>query len=207
MNGDLAGEIIRIDCPVCGESGLVQNQTTRDIPHLGEVLISTLICESCGYRHTDVMPTENREPSRYIYRYGDVDGLSVRVVRSGASTVRIPELGVYINPGMAGEGYITNVEGILERITGILKQMGKDLKSSIESGEGDPSDIDKRISNTLTLRKKIEGLREGEGGFTLIIEDPYGNSAIISEKDDVEIEALKPEEIASLLDERIGSHI
>ena len=194
------GQFIHMKCPVCGKNGIVQNQSTLEIPHFGELFISTLICSDCGYRHTDVMPTGKREPSRYTYRFRDEKGLSVRIVRSGSSTVKIPELGVSIDPGVAGEGYVTNIEGLLERILGIIEHMDKDLKRKIDRGSGDLSNVKERIENVGSMESRIYEHMNGEGSFTLIIEDPYGNSAIISERDDVQIDSLSEEEIFSLLE-------
>mgnify|MGYP000241631161 CR=1 FL=1 len=97
--------------------------------------------------------------------------LNIRVVRSSTATVRIPELGVCIEPGPMAEGFISNVEGLLERVEGVVR--------GLLNSEEDPAE---RAKYERFLRRLREA-REGRTKFTLILEDPLGNSAIISEKE------------------------
>lgn len=192
-------EVLSIDCPMCGSSGLSINQKFLDIPHFGEVMVSSINCDSCGYRHTDVLPTSTRTPKRYTFSFSDETGLNARVIRSGSSTVRIPDLGIRIDPGGASEGYITNIEGLLLKIIGIMDHIDSDLNSSLTNPEADPVDIGNRMKRSRELRKILERIMDGKSGTTIIIEDPYGNSAIIHNDDNVLIEDLTEEEIVSLL--------
>ncbi|MDD1666900.1 MAG: hypothetical protein LUO96_00385, partial [Methanomicrobiales archaeon] len=72
-----------------------------------------------------------------------------------------------IDPGPACEGFVSNVEGILERIEDVLGTV-------LTWAEGEERE------NALTLGERIRLAREGSVPFTLTIEDPTGNSAIIS---------------------------
>jgi len=81
----------------------------------------------------------------------------------------IPELGVEIDPGPACEGFVSNVEGVLARIDDVLAGV-------LTWAEGEERE------NAIALRTRIELAREGSLPFTLSIEDPTGNSAIVSEK-------------------------
>ncbi len=92
----------------------------------------------------------------------------MRVVKSARATVRIPELGIEVKPGPASEGYISNVEGVLERMEDAMAGM-KEL-------------LPKKDGKLRELVSKINWFRQGKGGFTLVIEDPSGNSAIVSKK-------------------------
>ncbi len=93
--------------------------------------------------------------------------MAVHVVRSKHSTVRILELEVTITPGPSSEGYISNVEGVLNRIKDVLMMFPNSEKSSV-------------------LRKKIEMAMNGREILHLEIEDPTGNSAILSKKASIE---------------------
>jgi len=83
--------------------------------------------------------------------------------------IRIPELGVQIDPGPACEGFVSNVEGVLTRIERIVDA----VIAWAEPEQQDPAAV---------LKEKIDRIRAGEMPVTLIIEDPSGNSAIISDK-------------------------
>ena len=47
--------------------------------------------------------------------------ISARVVRSTGARIEIPEFGVRIDPGPACEGFVSNVEGVLDRIGKVVK--------------------------------------------------------------------------------------
>jgi zinc finger protein len=70
---------------------------------------------------------------------------------------------VKITPGPDAEGYISNVEGVLKRIEDVIRMQGESEKSR-------------------ELLQKIKNAKEGSEILHLKIEDPTGNSAIISEK-------------------------
>jgi zinc finger protein len=86
-----------------------------------------------------------------------------------SATVRIPELGVEIDPGPACTGFVTNVEGVLDRIENVVK--GALLWAESRERE-----------NAEKLLEQIARARAGTLPFTLILDDPRGNSAIISDK-------------------------
>lgn len=127
---------------------------------------SLLSCSACNFRHADVMHLGEREPARYEYRITSPDDMMVRVVRSSTCHVKIPELGVYIRPGPAGEGFVSNIEGVIERVKNAVHIL---MSSGCEKGE-----------NAEKMLKLLEELKEGKTAATLILEDPYGNSAIIN---------------------------
>ena len=76
-----------------------------------------------------------------------------------------------IQPGPTSNGYITNVEGILNRMAKQLEQ--------IRDNEEEEEESRKKAKNMI---KKIHRVVWGQEKQRLIIEDPTGNSAIISEK-------------------------
>lgn len=147
------------------------NAEQIDLPYLGPSLETMLRCQACGYRHVDFVLTESKDPTRVFYKVTDGDDMMVRVVRSGSGTIRIPELGIDIEPGIASEAFITNVEGIIVRIERVLDQLHRDAEDD-------------------ATRKKVEELiavfaamRDGKAQpVTLVLEDPFGNSSILAEK-------------------------
>ena len=96
----------------------------------------------------------------------------------------IPELGVKVEPGPKSEGYVTNIEGVLTRFEDAVKK-ALNLFDDVESQEN--------AKNTLN---NIRELKKGNGTATLIIQDPFGQSNIVSEK--VEISEIPEEELQQL---------
>ncbi len=157
-------------CPGCDGRGLSYTTENVDLPFLGMSLEVLLRCESCGYRHTDFVLTEHREPTRYSYTVRTGDDMMVRVVRSGSGTIRIPELGITIEPGAASEAFVSNIEGILVRVERILDQLLRDAED------------DAQRTRILDLLETMGKMREGQAEpVTVILEDPFGNSAILAE--------------------------
>ena len=155
-------------CPSCSNE-IEYLYQTEDIPYFSEILIVSANCPLCGYRYVDTQILRDAEPSRYEFSVSAAEDLAVRVVRSMSGTVRIPELGVEIDPGPACDGFVTNVEGVLDRIENVVQ--GALLWA--ESGERE---------NARRLLELIARARAGTLPFTLILDDPRGNSAIVSEK-------------------------
>lgn len=163
-----------IPCPVCGKRAVVIRETTLNIPYFGRTRETTLQCRECGYRHTDFMIEELKEPMRFELLVEDEDDLNARVVRSASGTISVPELGMKVEPGVASEGFISNIEGVLMRFREAVEQAihfsagTEDEDASTERGE--------------EILKSIDRVREGKERVTIVIEDPFGNSAILSPK-------------------------
>ncbi|MCD6371365.1 MAG: ZPR1 zinc finger domain-containing protein, partial [Candidatus Aenigmarchaeota archaeon] len=110
-----------ISCPVCGRKSFRILQKEDLIPHFGEVLETFAHCEKCGYKTTDILPLEVHPPTNQKIKIDKKEVLEFRVVKSKFGEIKIPELGIHISPGPGSEGYITNVEGILDRIVNFLE--------------------------------------------------------------------------------------
>lgn len=153
-------------CPLCGAESEVQF-LPYEVPYFGEILISTASCSSCGYHATDVMVLSDEKRRKrselVVSSEGDLNAL---VVRSSSGSIEIPELGVRIEP-KRGEAFITTVEGVLERVEDVARLLSRD-----GTGKGRAEEVLSQIAE----------IKSGARGMTLIIDDPTGNSAIISEK-------------------------
>ena len=105
-------------CPICNsENGLILNVHTSEIPYFGEHTEMTIICNECGWRNTDFIPSEGKKPSFWSLVIDNSELMTTRVVRSSSCTVRIVELGLEVEPGDNATGYISNVEGVLNRFS------------------------------------------------------------------------------------------
>ena len=57
---------VKTDCPVCKcKNTLEMTSKTEKIPYFGEIMESTILCSECGYRHSDTICLEQKEPVRY----------------------------------------------------------------------------------------------------------------------------------------------
>lgn len=155
-------------CPVCNEEVEYLYQTDN-IPYFSDIIIIRALCNKCGYRYVDTQVLTSQAPGRQEFCIDTPDDLVVRVVRSMQGVVMIPELGVRIDPGPACEGFVSNVEGVLDRVTGVVDGI-------IACGN------EAERENAGKFLGTVAAVKRGELPVTLIIDDPSGNSAIISEK-------------------------
>lgn len=183
MNEEEITEMI-IKCPACGIEGVAKSIMKEiEIPHFGNVLETTLLCPSCGFRHSDVIALDQNDPAKYVLEINK-NNLSIRIVRSQSATVVIPEVGVKVEPGPKSEGYVTNVEGVLTRFEdAVIKALN--LFDDKESQ-----------TNAKKTLQHIRELKKGNGTATLIILDPFGQSNIVSEK--AEVLEIPEEELHTL---------
>ncbi|MCG7848012.1 MAG: ZPR1 zinc finger domain-containing protein [ANME-2 cluster archaeon] len=183
MSEDLEPILTRTTCPLC-QSEIVLTWYADNIPYFGEILLTSAHCE-CGFRYADTMVLSQREPVKYTLRVESLADLDARVVRSTSGTIRIPELGINIEPGSTSESYISNVEGVLCRI--------EDVLGMVSRWQDEPPQTTDRAHEVLNALDKV---KRGELDITIIIEDPLGNSAIISER--ASRQELSPEEADKL---------
>ena len=158
---------MKIDCPICRGNQTAESTTkTSNIPHFGEILETSLICNSCGYKHNDVICLEQKDPAKHSLSINK-DTLKSRVVKSQSATVSIPELGLKVEPGPKSLGYISNVEGVIVRFE-------EGVKKALVIFDDEESQ-----KNGLAILEKLSSLAKGDIDATLMIEDPFGQSNII----------------------------
>lgn len=175
---------IQAPCPSCGGRKLEYSALQPDIPYFQGVTQLVFECTACGFRHSDFLIGSSRKPTRHTYRVTREEDMTVRVVRSTSGTVRIPELGVLIEPGPASDAYVSNIEGVLVRIEGILNQLRRDADDDAMRAE-----CDRRLKN-------LADARRGRYALTFVLEDPHGNSLVADAK--VHVEAIPAAEAAEL---------
>ena len=156
-------------CPLCNEKTLILTERDTEVPYFGKVYMFSMTCNNCKYHKADIEATERKEPVKYEFEISSEEDMKVRVVKSSEATVKLPHI-ASITPGPAAQGYVTNVEGILNRVKYQI-EVAKDVEED-EDGK-------KKAKNLL---KKLLNITWGKEKQKLIIEDPSGNSAIISDK-------------------------
>jgi len=156
-------------CPMCRQKTLTLTEAEREVPYFGKVYLFSMNCSNCKYHKADVEAVEKHEPSKYTFEIKSEKDMQVRVIKSAQATVKIPHI-TTITPGAASNGYISNIEGIFNRV----KKQIETLRDSSEEKEDK-----KKAKNML---KKISKIMWGQTPQKIIIEDPSGNSAIISDR-------------------------
>jgi zinc finger protein len=165
----LKGEL----CPFCNKKTLQLMESETDIPYFGRAYLFAMDCENpeCGYHKADVESAEETKgPVKYTLDITSEEDMKIRIVKSSTCTIKIPHIGS-VEPGEAANGYVTNVEGLLQR-----------MKKQIEHIRDDPGAEEDEKKKAKNLLKKIIRIMWGQESVKLTLDDPNGNSAIISPK-------------------------
>lgn len=157
------------ECPMCKEKTLTLTEMEKEIPYFGKIFLFSMNCSNCKYHKADVEAAQPNDPTKYEFEITCEDDMKVRVVKGADATVKIPRI-VTISPGAASNGYVTNIEGIFNRV-----------KTQLEKTRDTEEDKDarKKVKNML---KKVQNIMWGREKIKITLEDPSGNSAIISDK-------------------------
>jgi len=156
-------------CPTCRKKTLTLSEAETEVPFFGKLFVFSMKCESCKFFKSDVEAAEQKEPCKCTIEVNGKPDLNIRIVKSSEATVKIPHVGS-IEPGPASQGFVTNVEGIINKI----KEQIEYIKESEEDNA--------KKKKAKNLIKKLQKVLWGNEKLKIIIEDPTGNSAIISDK-------------------------
>ncbi|HEV8595969.1 MAG TPA: ZPR1 zinc finger domain-containing protein [Thermoplasmata archaeon] len=168
--GPLREMAVEGPCPHCGSETLVMRSLPLNLPYFGDALQTTVLCASCPFRHADLLLMNQGPPLRYELQVDSPAALSARVVRSSSCTVRVPEARARIEPGLRAEVFVSNAEGVLRRIRDVVAFVAREAEGATAKRAAE-----RRIA---VLDEMIDGHRP----FTLILEDPRGNSAIVDDR-------------------------
>ena len=173
-------------CPECLEDdALIMLAMSSEIPYFGEHTQITVICESCGWKHTDFIPSDGEKPGYSSLIVDNTEKCSARVVRSSACTIRIPELDLEVSPGGSSSGFVSNIEGVINRF--------EDAVGSIIRGSAEDETA---LDTSLELLEGLKKMKNGESEFLIELLDPRGRSQIIH--DEATIRELMENEKQSL---------
>ena len=156
-------------CPFCNTKNLTLSEDAREIPYFGNVFIFSMSCSNCKYSKSDIEAEEQKSPCKFTLEITSEEDMKIRIVKSSAATIKIPRI-TTITPGPASDGFVSNVEGIFQRV-----------KEQVEHARNDAED-DSEKKKCKKMIKKIQNIMWGHDKTKIIIEDPSGNSAIISDK-------------------------
>ena len=176
---------VNAPCPQCAvEESLTMLTISSEIPYFGEHTQITVLCDKCGWKHTDFIPSDGEKPGFSSLVIDSEKKNAARVVRSSSCTIRIPELDLEVSPGGSSSGYVTNIEGVIKRFENAIETI---IRGSDEDQE---SEIARQILERLRM------VKEGEENVRLELLDPRGRSHIIH--DDAESRELNNEELEQL---------
>lgn len=190
---------IDIPCPVCSTLGQVNMIAHIDeIPYFGEHTQVTLMCHACGWRQTDFIPAEGKKAGGWSIVIDSEEKLRARVVRSSSCTVVLPELDLQVNPGTSATGYVSNIEGVLNRFQEIINMLQRDLVAQFEQGsEENRDEVIEHMATLQSMTLTLSQLGQPEAEtVTLELLDPHGHSMIMHE--DATERELTPAELEDL---------
>ncbi|KAF3823605.1 hypothetical protein GH733_007073 [Mirounga leonina] len=149
------------------------NGTTRllltKIPFFREIIVSSFSCEHCGWSNTEIQSAGRIQDQgvRYTLTVRAQEDMNREVVKTDSATTRIPELDFEI-PAFSQKGALTTVEGLISRAVSGLEQDQPARRANEEA-------IAERIDEFIV---KLKELKQVASPFTLIIDDPSGNSFV-----------------------------
>ncbi len=157
-------------CPFCHKKTLTLMEEETDIPYFGKTFIFSMECSSCHYKKSDIEAADLKDPVKITFTIESDKDLNIRVIKSASATIKIPQMRMDVRPGPASNGYITNIEGVLNKFEKIIQE------------QRDNTDDPKVKKSAKNLLKKLRKVKWGDIPLKIIIEDPSGNSAVISDK-------------------------
>ena len=161
-----------IECPSCEDENAKLISHLMDIPYYDDFLMVNISCRVCGYKSSDFFNTRHKGYRRFVYSVISAEDDRTKVVKAKEATVSIPELGVTIEPLNDSTTWIRNIEGILDDIE-------KKLRIVLQSDEDPPI-----IEATQKRIALLDEMRNYKTKFTLIVEDPSGNSVILPAREE-----------------------
>ena len=162
------------ECPICHKKTATLTEDRSEIPHFGSVYLFSIQCSACKYSMADVETEEENPPQRHTITVDSEADMKIRVVKSSNATVKIPQMRMSVEAVGNASGYISNIEGLLNRFKEIIEE------------QRDNADDPATRKAAKNLLKKLWKVTLGEQPLKIIIEDPTGNSAIVSDKTLVE---------------------
>ncbi|KAG0200239.1 nucleolar zinc-finger protein [Mortierella sp. GBA30] len=168
IDGDQQVTEIESLCMNCHENGTTRLLLTR-VPHFREVIIMAFDCPHCGYRSNELQQANAIAVGGAIYtcHVTTKADLNRQLVKTDTAVVKIPEIDFEIP---AQRGHLTTIEGLLSTVM-------DDLESD--------QPVRKYMDEALYLQidailKKLQECIDNKMPFTVILDDPAGNSYIES---------------------------
>nr|XP_046238317.1 zinc finger protein ZPR1 [Scatophagus argus] len=155
-------------CMNCHQNGTTRLLLTK-IPFFKEVIVSSFSCPHCSWSNTEIQSAGRIQDQGVCYtlKVKTKHDLNREVVKADSATTRVLELDFEIPP-FTQKGALTTIEGLLDRAVAGLEQDQPVRRAT------DP-EVAEKIDKFI---QKLRKLKEVENEFTLVIEDPSGNSFV-----------------------------
>ena len=141
---------VNAPCPQCSvEESLTMLTISSEIPYFGEHTQITVLCDTCGWKHTDFIPSDGEKPGFSSLVIDSEKKNAARVVRSSSCTIRIPDLDLEVSPGGSSSGYVTYIEGVMKRFENAIETI---IRGSDEDQDGE---IARQILERLRMVKEL----------------------------------------------------
>jgi len=160
------------NCPNCGAPAETKMKVTN-IPHFKEVVIMATVCDYCGHKTNEVKSGGGIESKgkRISLKVTDVSDMSRDVLKAETCSLLIPELEFEMG-GYALGGRFTTLEGLLDNV---IEQINNNPMLGALGGDSATSEQKMKIDQ---FKVDLMALKECQKPFTIILDDPAGNSYI-----------------------------
>lgn len=156
----------------CHEQGMTRLLLTR-IPFFREVVLMSFSCPHCHFRNSEIQSagTIQIKGSRHSLKLSEKGDLDRQLIKSETCVCKIPELDLEIP---AQRGQLTNPEGLLRTVM-------EDLQTDQEKRKEIDEEAYQQINKFL---EKCQSYLDDKFPWTLVLDDPAGNSWIEPKTDD-----------------------
>ncbi|MBN3301532.1 zinc finger protein ZPR1 [Amia ocellicauda] len=155
-------------CMSCYQNGTTRLLLTK-IPFFREIIISSFACPHCNFNNTEIQSAGRIQDQGVCYTLSvrSKEDMNREVVKADSATVRIPELDFEI-PAYTQKGSLSTIEGLIDRAVAGLEQDQPLRKATAP-------EVSLKIDEFI---EKLKNLKDVEIPFTLVIDDPSGNSFV-----------------------------
>jgi zinc finger protein len=156
-------------CPICGTKSLSLNEEEKEINKIGKVFLFSMKCSNCGYSKKDVEFEKESKGCKITFTTNKEKDFNIGVIKSSYAIVKLPQLRMKLESGPDSNGGFYKIKEIIEDFKKLLN-------------EEKNSDEPKERKHARNLSKKLWKAELGDVPLKIVIEDPSGNSAILSDK-------------------------
>ncbi|PVU99166.1 hypothetical protein BB560_005545 [Smittium megazygosporum] len=172
ISQDAPVTVVESLCMNCHKNGTTRLMLTK-VPFFKELIIMSFECPHCNFKNNEIQSGEAaaERGHEWILKVQTKADLSREIVRTGYSTIRIPELDLELPPTKRTK--LTTLEGLINEIS-------QDLLEGQQARAEQDAHAYQVIGNIISKLQHYSSQIEPFEPFTLIIDDPSGNSFVAS---------------------------
>lgn len=160
------------ECYNCHKMGECRMVLTN-IPHFKEVVVMAFACNFCGFKTNEIKSggSISEKGKRIELKLTDPEDLNRSILKAESASVHFVELDFEISEGSMG-GKFTTIEGL---ITSLIEAFEGMFQFKIGDSSNEKEEEKQKLQKFLD---SLDALKKGKEGFTLVLDDPMGNSYI-----------------------------